>query len=294
MSEQLPLLYITSNGRSGSTLLDLLLGSHSELWTAGELQLLDWHRRVPSERCGCSAPFNECPFWGALQLDQKDVILQGRYHYGHGATGVIRPKDLKNLWLPSLGTDDPDYAEASYRIARTILRQARMEKPNTKWLVDASKTPYRLLALSRSSFFNVFAIHITKRPEAFVHSMTRNATASTRTTLRMAMRWIVENRIIDEVLRRELPANQRMAIKYEDLATDPEKTLRKVQEKIGIPPEPLSDRFRDASNHALFGNQMRWRRDGIKLDTKWLTEMNPTHRYIARSATRAFSDRFGY
>ena len=76
-SKQMPtprVLYITSRGHSGSTLMSLLVSGHSQVVSAGELKMLSnpdpqrrlcsCHRRVPSE----------CPFWAAVERRVKDKV----------------------------------------------------------------------------------------------------------------------------------------------------------------------------------------------------------------------------
>ena len=62
------LLYIASDVRSGSTLLDMLLGGHSQIEALGELQFLKSHVRREGTgyswdwKCTCGADFTDCPF----------------------------------------------------------------------------------------------------------------------------------------------------------------------------------------------------------------------------------------
>ncbi|MGH2812195.1 MAG: hypothetical protein ACRDI1_05730, partial [Actinomycetota bacterium] len=59
-------LYIGGAGRSGSTLLDLMLGQLPGFFAAGELKYV-WDRGLlRNELCGCGSSFRECPFWTAV------------------------------------------------------------------------------------------------------------------------------------------------------------------------------------------------------------------------------------
>src|SRR6476469_754930 len=55
-----PVLFIAGWGRSGSTLLDRMLGQVPGVFSAGELRDI-WDRGVREDRlCGCGQPFHEC------------------------------------------------------------------------------------------------------------------------------------------------------------------------------------------------------------------------------------------
>ena len=56
-------LFIGGWGRSGSTLLDRVLGHVPGVVSLGEVREI-WVRGVIEDRpCGCDRPFSECPFW---------------------------------------------------------------------------------------------------------------------------------------------------------------------------------------------------------------------------------------
>ena len=62
-------VYLGGLGRSGSTLLERLLGELPGACSAGEVVHM-WQRGiVEGERCGCGQPFGECEFWCAVGQD---------------------------------------------------------------------------------------------------------------------------------------------------------------------------------------------------------------------------------
>jgi len=57
------LLYIGGWGRSGSSVLANVLGSHARIASLGEVRYV-WDRGVlEDKRCGCGEPFSACAFW---------------------------------------------------------------------------------------------------------------------------------------------------------------------------------------------------------------------------------------
>ena len=59
-------LYIAGPGRSGSTLLDTMLGQIDGFVSVGELRNL-WARGLGDGwPCGCGAAVRDCPFWSSV------------------------------------------------------------------------------------------------------------------------------------------------------------------------------------------------------------------------------------
>ncbi len=60
------ILYIGGWGRSGSTLLDLMLGQAPGVFSAGEIREIWQSGLVENRPCGCEQPFRDCSFWQAV------------------------------------------------------------------------------------------------------------------------------------------------------------------------------------------------------------------------------------
>ena len=59
-------IFIAGPGRSGSTLLDMLLGQINGFYSTGELRFI-WSRGFAQNQvCGCGKPFRECEFWSEV------------------------------------------------------------------------------------------------------------------------------------------------------------------------------------------------------------------------------------
>ena len=61
-----PVVFIGGFGRSGSTLLERMLGCLDGVVTLGEVGHL-WQRGIVNdESCACGQPFSRCPFWSEV------------------------------------------------------------------------------------------------------------------------------------------------------------------------------------------------------------------------------------
>ena len=292
--KKIKLIYIASNGRSGSTLLDMMVGKHKLCHTLGEFQMLTIDYKLNLQPCGCGSKVSECIFWSDIYRQQKRVLTKGNIDkFRKDATGkVLRVNEIAQIMFgKKIDRKAIDkYGYENFQVMKTI-----HEKVNTiqtiEYLIDASKDPYRLKWLIQSNYFDIFVLHIIKRPEAFVYSTQKQEKKFTnrlRITIRMSFRWVIENYIIFKVCNKYLPPNHYIKIKYEEFCLDPNKELNQIFDVINLPKNnTLSDSFSHI-NHAISGNTMRFKSDTIKLDEKWKGKLHLLQKILVMIITRIF------
>jgi len=295
----LSLIYIASNGRSGSTLLDMILGAHEACWTTGELQVLAHEVQLPTKPCGCGKMVDECGFWKPIMEGCRDLLQDESFNLFRermGAGRVLRWSQLWRIMFSMKGEAVRRYAEVNMRLMEKILTAVRKEKgPQVDHLVDASKDPYRLSALMSSPDINVKAIHLVKDPRAFVYSMTKNISGRRLLyrSVRMSLRYLVENTIID-IACRALPANRRYLLCYEDLASNPEVSLDRLCDHLGFKRDAEAvGRFREVQ-HGVSGNLARHEDRPISLDRRWRRDMPRALQVLVYGLAWPQAVRYGY
>jgi hypothetical protein len=289
-SNKIPVIYILSNSRSGSTLLDLLLGAHPQIWTVGEAINLPFLLATNRKPCGCGIPLRCCAFW-------KDILPllplgKGRYPIGYFRdqyfhknklrsrqlrldlfwtliTGFLRRQcqQADGLALAEFGRNNAEYFRIVWRAAQ------QHQGDEIRWLVDASKNPHRLFWLQKSGHFSFRVIHLVKDPRGFVTSLTR-PNYPRGLVYRSARRWAFNSMISVLLCRTQFEKKQVLQVRYEELASRTEFVMERIGKWLGI--EDLSnahERFRNYTNHAVSGNPMRWENTGLYLDERWKTEL---------------------
>ncbi len=284
----MPLVYILSTGRSGSTLLDVLLGAQPECWTLGEFQMLDigvGHQM----RCGCHAPLGQCDFWGPIVERVRRTIRfpLGYFRSGRHPTGKV----VRWALLPSIITACPlraqrpaaeAYAISNFAALDEAKFAAEQHQDKVSWLIDASKDPYRLLWLQASGHFDIRVIHLIRRPEGFVSNMMRSASASgTNGVVKYAGRWLVDNMIARSLLWRMFWPESVKTVHYEDLATDPEAAIGDLCHWLETPFD--ADRTKGTRievNHGLAGSRPRWDALDVTFEETWRTTLSSFHQKL--------------
>jgi len=312
---KIDLIYIASIGRSGSTLLESMLGAHSHIQTMGELHI--WPHEIEGagvRPCSCGRYVEECPFWSEMRR-RVDPLQQPtpRLHFfreKHNAGRTLRPSRLRGLrtgYTPDAREREAiaTYGrnnEAIFRAFLDLMNEQLGESPD--WIVDASKDPYRLLWLIHSGRFNIRVVHLVKNPKAFIYSVTKHLIGNGEGfnlhkrlyyTAHQSVAWNIQNVLFSKIAANHLSPAEYMMINYETLASDPHQTFEQVCAFIGCGyEEEAVENFRLGSLHTIAGNPMRYEKRGIVLDEKWKTLLPPSSKTLANVLTAVNKSRYGY
>lgn len=266
----LTVIYILGSGHSGSTLLDLILGSHSQIWGCGELQQLPRYVRSEQLTCGCGAPLPSCTFWSAVLED-----FQSRSGIEPIRLDLNCPSWRKLFRLPS--TERQRLAQ-QYSAVNYTLFQSIASVCGKRIIVDSSKQAQRLYFLSFHPQLAFKVIHLVRDGRAVVNSFIRKYGRSYR--WQAIYRWASPN-LMAFWLRRRFHRDNWMQVRYERLARFPEETLRDICRFIGIAYEPTMLQFTKQIHHNIDGNLkvLRSRNSEIRLDQRWKRELHPLDRW---------------
>jgi len=255
-------IYIGGYSRSGSTLLDILLGSHPEMVGTGELTyLFDDYR--DDRLCTCGVPYRQCPFW-------QDV--PGGQRAGEPAALVRAVERRAGLARLTAGDLEPSLAEA-YGAANASLFEHIRQVSGRSVIVDSSKNARdaagRPFALDRHAGEVVHIVHVVRSLSDTVESYLRRGSnwrmegrAAPRHLLgwRAMVGWRLANGIAVDLGDR-LGAGRYLRLGYETLVGDPLAALDTLETFLGIDLAPLARRVRDGdafhAGHNVGGNRMR-------------------------------------
>jgi hypothetical protein len=283
--------------RSGSTLLDLMLGQFVGHCDVGELFYL-WQSGVERNfRCACGEHFDNCPFWADVEDVRK---LQRRVD----ATGRL-PLILNPRLSPRFARDLDRYVDLL-----TPLYRAVAEVSGAKVVVDSTKRPSLAYILARAPQIDLRMVHVLRDPRGVAYSWSQlvELPEGTSTKGRMnqrsarltARRWVTVNAMIAALARRGTP---RVTLRYEDLVRDPRTELGRIAaitaDVTGVT-DPLEflhgNEFEQAGSHAVAGGRIRMRTGPIALalDEKWRREYSASRRHVVAAMTWPLRRLYGY
>lgn len=296
------LLYICGSGRSGSTLLDMLLGGHSAISALGEVSQLHFYARRSTEHdfCTCGRLVPECPFW--LMVEQE--LAEMRPDLGGSALSMLLTADPR---LISLRRSDGAWikgtpetlnrsrvreallvlgSRALLRLAAAALPEARLHRQigldrhliyeavrrahGTPVVVDSTKTAGDMKGIYLTSPTPVRLVFLKRDGRAVAHARMRRTGCSMR---QAAAIWAAEQRK-QRLVRMSIPRSRILELRYEELCSNPVDVLSRICRYVGLSYEPGMLDFR-GERHNVGGNPMRYRADEnqIRLDERWRREL---------------------
>lgn len=299
-------LYVAGWGRSGSTILDNVLGQLDGFFSVGELSYV-WDRNVIENRiCGCGRPFRECPVWtGVMEaafggmdgVDAREMIrLRDRGARTRHVPLMLAPRVGRTVikgrldWYPrNLGN--------LYRAIRDVT--------GSRVIVDSSKLPSYGYALGLVPEVDLYVVHLVRDPRAVAHSWQRKmvlpdtGTLMTRHgSLQSPLIWDAWNAATEVLLGR--PAGRYMRLRYEDFVEKPREAVGRILELVGeeVPKLPfVSEREVElGTTHTVSGNPSRFRTGTVELraDEEWRRSMKTSDERIVSALSWPLRARYGY
>lgn len=240
MVEADPVIFIGGLGRSGSMLLERLLGELPGVAPLGEVAHL-WRRGVPAgEPCGCGQAFEHCPFW-------RKVGARGFGQWRESQVGwltrlSVRVDRTRRIPAYALGLVSREAELVEYVRSYARIYAAAAEIAHAHTVVDSSRQAS--LAYCLSAIMDLRIVHLVRDPRAVAASRSgkvrrgrirraEDGRPMTRwTPLRTAVHWFVQN-LAFEVLRGK--GVEVVRVRYEDLLARPAETLNALTTRLGLP-----------------------------------------------------------
>ncbi len=300
-------LFIAGTGRSGSTLLDRLLGSVPGMFSGGELSLV-WQFGIGENRpCSCGQLFRDCPFYRkvmqeafgepavvdlpALQEARRRILPRWRNAV------LIRTGRLTSRQRGAV----KELADFQAKLYRGIARVS-----GASVILDSSKHPI-LGLVSRPVVEDFRVVHLVRDSRGPAYSWQRvkwepkregqSGTMPRHPAIEAAWGWMGSNLLTELTLRRR---GRYLRISYESLTAAPEHVLRRVLDFAGVAEEVPSrgpgGGFEAAPMHMASGNPIRFDTGEIAVreDTEWRTAMGWRDKALVTALTLPGLVRYGY
>jgi len=303
-------VFVLSDVRSGSTLLDQCLGGHPEVVSLGEIHWLQAYLNQDRSLynpahplvCTCGSSVRNCPFWQRVEatlnkpLDSLSLNLSyRRQKHEPGLVSVLRYLPRRLLWA------SPELYR--FKIVRACFRAGRMAKDAARlydavtiatrrpYCVDSSKSPFRFRAVYDLEPHRTVAIVLTRDYRAVVHSKMKRG-QSLRTA---ADGWRRRMQEI-ETLTNGVPSGRIISLKYESFCENPEIELTRICAFLGISfAQSMLQRATDDVHH-LGGSPSKFDPSRIRISVDRSYEQHLTRERLdeIRAVVGNAAEKWGY
>ena len=303
-------LYIAGSGRSGSTLLERILGQFPALVSIGELRHLWLLKPDQGVLCGCGAAVKDCPFWRPVLAEASVELTDASFErIRQQRFRVDRIRFLPQILYPRLANQAFQADLAAYRRTLLDIYRAIQSRTGCAYIIDSSKDISTLYLLHGMPEIDLAILHMVRDSRGVTYSWNKRRKLrpeytqgeiymKSRGYLEMAWDWFYRQLLIHALPRRRHPY---LRVRYEDFVQNPRRTFQELGELLKLPLD-VSEILQDGAaslnqpNHTVSGNPIRFQNGLVKLilDDEWKNGMAFIDLIVVLAVTWPFLLKFGY
>lgn len=288
-------------------MLGEMLGQISGVFNSGELRFI-WDRGLSQNwKCGCGSPFLDCSVWrkiidrvfGEFQATELPELIALREKYTRSVHFPLWRSHISQPWIRK--RTEP------FLNAIAVLLSSIREVSECELIVDTSKFPNYGYILDLLPGVEVYGVHLVRDPRATAFSWMRTKFNPASggymrkySSFKNAMRWNARNSLAELMWRKKRQLGRSLRLRYEDLITDPEASIRAILSMVGRPDAPMDfvrgTEVELAPTHSVSGNPVRFAHGpvNLRIDDAWKHELAGNARRITTILTLPLLTRYGY
>lgn len=284
-------MYITSDDRSGSTMLDLLLANHPDIFCIGEVHNLaaytsgnrSFYNPVHDLECMCGTSLEQCYFWqkvekklgkplSSLRLrSEKNCSnaifrLLNQVHCRIEKEILVRTPELQKYKFIQYMLGHNKFAHDTFQ-----LYEAVSDASGAAIVTDSSKWPFRFRYLYDRYPEKIRIIKLFRSPLAVISSKIRRKEVSAMVG---AKHWA---KIADDIALycNDIPESRQLQVYYEDLCRDPKCVVGKICHFLEISGDATFDSLKKQGIHHIGGSPSKFIRErtNITLDNRYKKDL---------------------
>jgi len=266
MKDRQTIIYIMSNERSGSTLIENILSKSPQIVSVGETYLLGGyiHKVGPGFtwdwNCSCGNSLMECDFWNKI--------------YRH--LNIPDPREIKNTKIIYPKRKDKDYQKLKNEEVVSLMNQiyeAVFENTNCSIVVDSSKKAFHGTSLYQNSPYNFKFIYLRRdlRAVTFSKQKWRKRYGAKDISLFKLLIANYLQRLWCKFMLRKVDKKDVFYLNYEDFFENPQQILDDMSKFFGFDHYKMPKFMELVDDHTIAGTPNRFEKRKIKYDAGWLS-----------------------
>lgn len=301
-------VFICSAGHSGSTLLDMMLGSHSTAESLGELINLPMDMAL-NRGCACGSAMHDCNLWPEVMRRMGVDPMGDPYglNLGYALAKVgdakrtsalhklfTRPKIAMRYYqlrygLPFMNALTPGFTQG---ISNTLAVYDHVRALTGKRvIVDSTKHYVRAVSLYLAQPDTTRVVVLVRDGRGVFYSNLKRGFGRDFSLRAWHDHYAHALALLDKLV----PAQYRTLVRYEDMVTNAGSTLSKLCDFLEMEFEPSMLDFRTVTHHNVNGNDIKFKSTSeLRLDETWKNMLEPADWEYFEARAGALNQRLGY
>jgi hypothetical protein len=258
------ILYVMGTGRSGTTILEVLLANDEGITGTGELKHIFRDGFVRDLQCACGKSGHQCELWArvlhALRWSPEDCAALGKT--------IEQAESHANFPKVYLGLQD-ERAMDLYEKASTALFRSVARIMGSRVIVDSSKYPARALLLDRLYPNKLKVLCLTRSAAGLIEAFQKKNEGEQRPKGRFAVVTYYLYVLMCMRLVRIRLRDRCCVVRFEDLNRDPCSVLTKIEQWSGYSLATARAKVSRGEEfevgHIMTGNRLR-KKGKVKFD----------------------------
>lgn len=300
------ILHIAGPSRSGSTILERVLGNAAGVRLLGEVCYL-WERGfLNDQQCACGAKFRACLFWREVVKEFESL------HPGTDPQEIVRlaarVARIRHVAAHMLKLILPVFRQRvdSYAVFIKSIYASAKKTNDAAVLIDSSKHALGHVIVAIPNI-ELYVVHIVRdsratacswsRPKIYEKGADGDVLFPRFGAFLASCHWVMDN-ISAEILR--FRCRNFLRVNYEDFASEPASVVNRILEFVGEDScRPLVSRSGSVKlsvGHSVAGNPVRFQQGDtiIRLDDAWRTNMTAKNKWLTTLLSWPLLLRYGY
>jgi len=284
--EKIKVVYLTGFWFSGATILGRSLKSSEEVIYVGEIRDYWTKGLKKNEKCSCGERFENCSFWTKVTEEYINSFpVDDIKKISKDLNELEKTKNYFKLRKFIKNKNDNNFRQLLeiYLKHTEKLYESISKVSGKNIIVDSSRLPSRLLALSLSTKIELFPIYMIRDPRGVINSLIkkdfRNYGEIRNNTFKHILTWNAKNLLsLDSV--NKLNSNNTLYLWYKNFTRNPAQVLEKIKKILNCTLNYEEESGKVSINlepgHVFTGNRSRHDTGKITIteDTKWKQELS--------------------
>ncbi|HKI77824.1 MAG TPA: hypothetical protein VKA26_04725 [Ignavibacteriaceae bacterium] len=294
---KIKIVYLTGFWYSGATILGRSLRTSEQVIYVGEIRDFWVKGLQKNAQCSCGEKFGNCNFWQNVKKNYLDSfpsesvedITEKLKKFDKWTNYFKLKKFLKKR-------DDKSYQQFldSYLKHTEKLYECIAKQSGRNIIIDSSRIPVRLLALSQSTKLDVFPIYVIRDPRGVVNSLIkkdiRNFGERKYSSVGHSIKWNIKNLLSLDAVKRSNTINK-IYLSYTFFTNNTVRVLEFLEKvlncKIDYEIENGKVSLELKPGHVFTGNRSRHDTGKITIreDEKWRYELKWNYKILVSLAS---------